>query len=677
MRRDHAAFDREQRAASRRQAQEAARSARELDRFATRTSHYGARYFAPHLPIASMAHRAASGIMHGFGVDPSFSGALDRNIELETQAVRISNQANLAGQQVSPEEIEAEVRRVSSKYGISRKSAVEAVQHFTDTGGDTKMGLQVLEKLANRSIVTSTDIDHLGQVAADASMHMGDLPDKLNKLFGTIDNFGVQSDRGAIAMRQVARQSPKLLSAATLFGGDVEHNQALMGTLVQIARKGGGWSPQSAASGVVSFVNTLQKGARIKAFDAAGIGLYNKDNTLRNPIDIIKDVLTHTNADPRKMNAFVMDAQAKRVTNYFAHLFREAGGGQAGLAAIDKEVGRFMNNTKITPEEEQAAIAKRQKTTAFQVQQFQNAMDDVANQVRVELLPVLQEAQPYVLEFVKGLGELAAWVVKNPFEAVIAALVLAIARAGIESAIRAAFEAAIKKGAEGLAGMLGGGEGGGRRVMAGGLVAAAGAGLALGLPIAAAIYGKGVSDINAADKATTNTGHLQADIQTAAADAKHVTPQQRAAFRRRLLDEEEALKKSHADLNDSSFLNYIFNPGGMQAKNEAFASRLGMVGEARKALGELEATPYEAPKGEGGGFQRVKGKPGESIGQLRERLFSENEAKKEQARQNELQQKMVGGIDRLAQAATGGGLNVNVQNFPNEPGDNPEAPAPG
>lgn len=577
---------------------------RELDSFARRTSHRTTRFLMPEMPIASIAHRAMHGVMRGFGVDPTVEGAFERNIELETSAARISNQSRLAGQEVSPEEIAARVREVSGKYGLKRGATTEALQHFVDTGGDLKTGMASLDKLGERSIVTSTDIGDLAQATADASMHMGQVPDKLNKLFGTIDSLGVQSDRGAIAMREIAKQNPKLASAATMFGGDVAENQVKMGALAQIARTGGAANAAQAATSVVSFVNTLQKGTRLKEFKKAGVEVYNSDNTLRDPFQIIKDAIHATGNDPRKMNALFSDTRSKSVVNAFQHTYRDAGGGARGDAAIDAMRDKLTTGTKITDEDAQRALAARMATTAFRVQQFQNRLDDTAQRVQSALLPALEKLSPIVVQVADVFGSLAKAGLDNPGAAIVAAIVGSIARAGLESGLRAAIERVIM-GAGGRGGAVAGTAGVAGQTLAG-IAGAASVGLALGVPIAASIYTSGIADVDENMKDIDASARETGDFKQKAGKAKTISPAERQKMRRDILDREEQVKQLKENRN-SGFMGFVeqasYYMGGASSRSQidytGRGSRIrqieGDLTEKRKAMAQIEAVKYEAP----------------------------------------------------------------------------------
>lgn len=675
MRRDHAAYDREQRRAARSQAIAAARDARELDRFATRTSHYSARFLTPHLPIASFAHRAASGIVHGFGVDPTFSGALERNIELESATTKISNKARLAGQDVSAGEVEARVKQVSDRYGLSRTQSTEALEAFVDKSGDLKMGMEVLDKVAERSIVMSSDMKDLASTMGAASNQLGNTTDKSKKLFGIIDTFGVQSDRGYAPMSAIAKQSPKLVPLAQMFGGDKEANMARLGMLTQLALIGGAGNAAQAGTSVVAFANIFQTPARLAQARKLGILRSGEKVGDVDPWELIKRSVVATGGDTEKLFGTVFkNVRAQSVIRKAANDYREAGGGERGYAAMEALSDKFLKNTGISTEEAKKGTDAYSKTTAAQVQSFQNAMDDVANEVRVQLLPVLKELQPTILTLVKAMGEIAVWAAQNPWKAVVAALALSIARAGIESVIRNALERAItgagRGGVAGMPGEMGGNGNASKRLKA---IRQTGDVLST-VPIVGAAWEAFSSQANDLAKKTGSKATLTDLIP---------------GFRGGKYKGGDALMQDMLDVS-------ILAPAMLLSKDtrQNWKRKFGVIGEQGNAAVNMDArmdsdardrylaeqsaakTKGAEPKSDGDGFKRVIGRSGETVEQLRERVTSENGAKKEEAQQRALQEKTAISLEKIASAATQGALNVKVQNFPASSGEDPTAPAP-
>lgn len=458
---EHRAFDREQRRIARETAKQIAQDRVELDRIATRTSHRFTRFVTPNLPIASIAGRAARGIASGLGIDTTFTGAAQRSIALESAATEVTNQARLNGQTVGRGQVVAAVRGVQKKYGVGSEEAVGGLEQYQKLTGDLGGGLGIFEGLAERSVTTGAKLNDLAAAAGNIANNLGDIPNKGQRTLELLDQFTVQGAQGAIEISDLASQMAKLAAVAPMIQGDAGTNMSRLGALAQIARQqGGAASAQQATTSIGSLLNTFDKGARIKAFTAAGINLRDGNNQLRDPISIIKDVLTKTGGDPAKMNAFIMDAQAKRAVRGLAVEYNKAGGGEKGLAAVDALVGRFQKGG-VSEETRSANLKAHNESIGAQVQQFQAALDEIAGTLLHDLLPTLREAEPTIVKFVKAIADMASWAAENPWKAVVAALGASLLRAGIESAIRNAIERAIMGGGGGIGGGALGGVAGG------------------------------------------------------------------------------------------------------------------------------------------------------------------------------------------------------------------------
>lgn len=618
---------------------------RDLDRFATRTSYRAARFLTPNLPIASVAHRAGREIMSGLGIDTSFSGALQRNIQLESAASMLANKSRLSGQNVSTEEIEGRVREVSTKYGVSKEDAAGALEAFVDKTGDLRMGLTMLDKAAEGSIVMSTNIHDLGSAMAEASKQMGDVPNKAERLGELIETFGVQADRGFISMQQFAKSSPKVLAQAGLLAGDIDTNQAKLGTLMQVAMLGGSGTAPQAGTAVQAFINTILTPARQKDIAAAAkksgikIDLFSDNGSaINDPFEIARRALLAAGnggkANLTTLASMFNNIRGRSVIQGFAKEFNAAGGGEAGIAAVNRLIGTFMGH-KMTPEERQDALDTYHKSTKYQAAQFQNELDAVANEVRASLMPALQEAKPYLESFVKGMGELAGWVATHPGEAIVGAIVASIGRAGLESALRSVLEGTIKAAVTGM---------GGRGMQAVGTV---GLGVALGAAVGTGIYAEGVSSIEGEANKTKNTGGILNELR--AASARPVTKKQKEELFRKVLDQEEAWK---TDVGNYGAWDAFKGWFGASSKKEELTSRAGMVAEMRAIYDTLAVSP-EVTKGNER-TERITGKSGESPEELKRRILAEDQKAKQDRE----------GVDALKETnrLLGRTLKVNVQN---------------
>lgn len=609
--------------------------AREIDRFATRTSHRFTRFVAPNFPVASFARRAAHGVMAGFGVDPTFAGAARRNISLEDQAVAFSNQARVAGQEVAPKQFEDAARGAQKRLGIDAEKGAGTLTNFQKMTGDAGLSLDVFQGLMDRSARFNIDPDQLGMSAGNISKALGDIPNKAQAIFKVLDTLMVQTTKGAIEPSDLQTQVAKFTAPARLISGDAGENTARLAAMAQIARDvGGAASPQQAATAISSMMNTFDKGARAKAFAAAGIQMRDsKTGMLRDPFQLIKEAIVHTKGDDLKMNTFIMDAQAKRAARGFLSEFKRVGGGVAGEKAMDALMDRYMSGS-ISPDTEKKNLEQHMGKTSVQAAQFQAEFDEVVKEMQSALLPTLRELQPTVLKLTKGFGELAAWVLSNPWKAVIAALLAVLARAGLESAVRGGIDIGARAVATRASTAVLGAAGTSGGAVAGGAAAGAGVGagaLTAGLAVGAAGMIAGV---------------MATKKQIGATDGTSI--------------------KSMAK---SSLLDLAIGVGGsplLAALGVYQAGRgiMGLFGKDKEAKPQLPpgvkapALPTEDLK-----TNMVEGRPGQTAAQLKKEIL-EGRAN---AAKDEREASMAKNLDTIAK----GKIKVEVVNFPEDAGEDP------
>jgi hypothetical protein len=274
---------------------------------------------------------------------------------------------------------------------------------------------------------------------------------------------------------------------------------------------GGATSAADAARGTAAFVNTLGKGARIKAFEKAGVDIFaDKEKTIhRDPFEILKDSFRKTGGNIPKLSNMYMDVLGRKTITGLTGAYKSAGGGEEGIKAVEQSLNRYMK-AQLDAATEAKNIADIQASTAAKAQRFQNNLDKIVSTTANDLLPALESAAPVVLQLSKAFGGLIGWVIENPGKAILGAILGSIARAGMESAFRTAIDNLFKGKDSGGRGFGYGGTGTskGKGFSAGGAIGAAGTGLAIGLPVAAAIYGEGISgfDENSKDLGAISKG---------------------------------------------------------------------------------------------------------------------------------------------------------------------------
>ncbi len=279
-------------------------------------------------------------------------------------------------------------------------------------------------------------------------------------------------------------------------------------------------------------------------------------------------------------------------------------------------------------------------------------------------MPTLKECAPEILKLVKAFGDIATWALQNPWTAVVAALGASLLRAGIESVIRAGIERAIKAGAERF-GLMGG--------------------PMLGEATVPAVVTTGIAldQLRRLKKTMGDTG-----FSALGRDALQLLPgvDKKGKFNSdKLIESAVDFSPIAMLLHPSGAIARLRDIGGTLLKvkddlsfsrtdeNMNLDARSRAKAEAVKRATEMakDESLFKQPE-EKNNFQRVVGKPGETVEQLRQRILATNTERQTAFRQQQLQEKMATDIAALKTAT----LKVEVQNFPGAPTDHPKAPPP-
>lgn len=423
--------------------------------FARRTSHRATRFLTPNAPLGSVAARAAGDIARGAGIDFSIGNSIGRNVELETAATELSNSGfirqgqGIQTQRVDPNELKNEAKSVADEFALAPGAALEGQGKFVGKTGDLATSRALLEDMARLSRATGTNLNDMLDAAGDVSSKLGDPAKSLKEaeeraraVTSVMEVIAGQGKLGAVEIKDLAVQMARVAGNAGSFEGDRSENIIKLGALAQLARQGTATSAADSARSVSAFATTLKKNARVKAFEAEGVNVFSDESRTKNrdPFEIIKDSLMATGGDMPRLNKMFMDTLGAKAVENLSNTFKDAGGGEAGLAAIDKMVDGFTKKAVVNRAEQDESVARVMNTTAAKVQRFQNRLDDVGDQLRANLLPAFDELAPSLLKLAEVTSNVATWTAENPKKAIGIAISAAIARAGMESALRSGIE---------------------------------------------------------------------------------------------------------------------------------------------------------------------------------------------------------------------------------------------
>lgn len=431
---------------------------RTQDRFARRASFVAARTLVPYAPIASFARRTAADLLRGAGVDANVGSMVSKNVNRQSLSVAISNSAyqegtaGPAGQRVAPSEIQSRATEIAKGLALDPTQVLEGVQAFVKRTGDLNLALDALPQMAKLAAAANVSVADMMTAAGAAATNLRNVDDKTGALDGLMRNMIAQGKIGAIEMEDFAREIAKLAPQANRFEGTSAQNMRELAGLAQLSMaSGGATNATQAATSVARLVDTLSTPARAKAFHALRIQTETTNaqgmKVLRDPVEVILDALRKTAGDPTKLKGLFSSSIGSRPAEALAGMFREAGGGEAGIAAARKQLATFSEG-KFSDTAIASNLATYLASDAAKAQQFQTSLEDVVQRTQVKLLPALEELAPNALRVANALGDLAAWIPDHIPATIAAAFGLAVARGLTEALFRSAVEKMIANGRE-------------------------------------------------------------------------------------------------------------------------------------------------------------------------------------------------------------------------------------
>ncbi|MBS2017489.1 MAG: hypothetical protein JST00_31695 [Deltaproteobacteria bacterium] len=361
-------------------------------------------------------------LARGAGVQLDLGSHIKAGVDLEKAAVDLSNagympgKAGPAGIRQDARAIEADVRKAAIATGSDSGDAMEGLQAFVGKTGDLETGRNLLADLAKLSKATGSNLSDMTNAAGDVANALGDVPDKAGAIREVMQAVAAQGKEGAVEIKDLASQMAKVGAAASTFTGNRGEVVAQMAALAQMTRaKGGAASATQAATSVSSFANTFSKGARLDALQRFGVDFKGADGR----VDVRKAIFgaiqsaghaSHGGMESfdRNMGQMFMDVRARSVTKGFETIYKENGGGEAGLKAAMKAFDDLSSSVMKNKEVEDSFAAAMQTTDA-KAKQFNEQLGAAVNEIRAGLLPVLKDLAPTI---VSGTKTIADWIAK-------------------------------------------------------------------------------------------------------------------------------------------------------------------------------------------------------------------------------------------------------------------------
>lgn len=434
-----------EKAAARERAIEERATTRRVSDFARRSSRFVANSFIPYVPVGSIAKRAGAEVMRGMGVDLSVASSFQRNISLESQAIGLAQQERIAtgGTTAGAAHYEAIARRGGKALGVDNTDPIELMRAFSGKTGDFAKLEEVVSRLGPLAVASGTGFQNMGDAAGFFYNQVKHLPNAMDLTVEGMRAIIGQTAVGAVEMPDFAKHMGRIAANASKFSGDRGTNIAQFSALAQLSMEtGGAASAAEAARGVGAFSNTLGKNARIKAFKSAGVELFSdpgtgpgKNTTYRPMFDIIKDSITKTGGNIPMLGGMWADSIGRKPVTALATAYRDAGGGEAGLLAMNAALDKYMNAT-LSATAEQENVNDHLKSAAAQAKIFQNELDEVSKEAQAELLPALKELKQPILDLARFMANVTHSALENPKTAAAVAVGGVVGMSALNAGVR-------------------------------------------------------------------------------------------------------------------------------------------------------------------------------------------------------------------------------------------------
>lgn len=444
-------------------------------RFAERTAWRATKFLVPP-PMGAVGHaqRLVGGMLRGAGVDFSLQSSVQRGVSLSSQAAQLANQERIATGSTKGAAFYENLARSTATATASDAGGAMALSSKFAARTGTYGGLdQIVPQLASLARASGADFEQVGSAAGMVFQQLRSGPDAFNKTIEVMRSVIGQSAEGAVDMPDYASQLGRVAAGAFKFEGDRGRNISALSALTQIAMERGATSAADAARSTGSFVSTLGKGARLKEFEAAGVRVYsddtldksgkvvagNKRTTLRPLEEIIKDSFRATGGNIPQLGRMYMDVLGRKGIESLGSEYQAAGGGEAGIKAIEAVFDRYMKAT-LTPETEKQNLSDVRGSTEGKAKQFQERYDAVIAKMTTDVLPALENLADPTIKLANAFAAAVKFAADMPVTFGGLVVAAAVLRAGLESWARAALERRIMGLPNGTPFVPGGGAGG-------------------------------------------------------------------------------------------------------------------------------------------------------------------------------------------------------------------------
>ncbi len=376
------------------------------------------------------------------------SNAIQNQMSEGAQASKLANQAGRP-------ELKAQLLKESRGVrGFTGGEALAGMSTFVTKTGDLDSARLIIKDLGELALATDANLGDLGATAGQAfnvlKDQISDPVERMKELKAIMGVLAQQGAMGAVEISDLARDFGKLGAATRAFEGNAPDLLRAVGAFAQVAvAKGGAEGSADASTAATRMASDMVTNS--KKFKALGVNIKSKNDPtkLRNPMEIMADVLDKTKGDISKTSGLFGQESAK-IFRGFAATYSEAEKKQkgGGRAAVMAEFDRYAKAT-LDP-----AQLKRQADSrmADDDLQWKEQMKQLENEIGTHLLPEVRKLVPELAKLTPEIGKLAGvaakvlgWFADNPVRGVGAmigaAIVTDLAKAAIGDAVRKAMVA--------------------------------------------------------------------------------------------------------------------------------------------------------------------------------------------------------------------------------------------
>lgn len=432
--------ERERTQAAKRQADERKRIADEEARHVTQTIQRRSRAFGNMMGgaagrVMGMAGRVA-GIATAVGGGFAVADSLRAGIEEERTAGVIFRGAADKGKIKSTKEVEEMAKATALATGGTKQDVLGGLDMFVRKTGNLGAAEQMLTRLAKLSSAAGADFTDMGNTAAEVFNQLGDSGQTMEVMRA----LAGQGMAGAIDIKDLGQYGGRLAASAAQFGGPLAGNIESFGAIAQLAKKLGGATDTAEATESVARLSSDFAKHEL-GFKDLGVDVYTdkSKSKFRSAEDVITESVVKSKGDQGILRELFGERSIKAALGAQV-AFSNAGGGDAGEAAIRGQFRSFKSNTPTEKEIE----TKNTEAMAETGRRINNALTTFHDAINTRLLPMMPglidgftrliPTIQKIIDFFAG-GTLGEGIAK----ALAAAFALELAKATIGAGITAAF----------------------------------------------------------------------------------------------------------------------------------------------------------------------------------------------------------------------------------------------